>query len=129
MSNFFERDYIDNIFDVIKDYIDKTELEEVNVSSNSKTNTVCISGFKGGYEYTTTLKREQGYRVAGKENSYHLKKCLKNDSDIHFSQNIAREVTRTQIRELLNDGYRQREVAEMLGVSQSLVSKYSRGKI
>ena len=48
---------------------------------------------------------------------------VKNSS---FEVNIGKGALVEQMKELRKDGYKQLEIANMLGVSQSLVSKYLR---
>ena len=78
---------------------------------NTKTGTACLTGSKDGYQYTTTLQKEKHGVI---------------QTHASFEINLGKEALISQIKRLLSEGYRQREVADMLGVSQSLVSKYSR---
>ena len=48
---------------------------------------------------------------------------VKNSS---FEINVGKDALIEQIKELRRQGYKQLEIADMLGISQSLVSKYSR---
>ena len=43
-----------------------------------------------------------------------------------FEINVGKDALIEQIKELRRQGYKQLEIADMLGISQSLVSKYSR---
>lgn len=95
------------ILRVVSDYIAAIGLKNVDLVYNSKTNTVCITGLKNGYRFTTTIRR-----------------C-----DNVIPTNDAREVLKVQIKDLLKDGYKQSDIVRLLGVSQSLVSKYSRDKV
>ena len=93
----------------LENFIFQTGLENVKTSINTKTGTASITGSKGGY--TTTVKREKHGVV---------------QTQASFETNLGKEALISQVKQLLKEGYRQREVADMLGISQSLVSKYSR---
>ena len=41
-----------------------------------------------------------------------------------FEKNLGKDGLKKQIKELYSQGYKQREIADMLGVSQSTVSNY-----
>jgi transcriptional regulator len=43
-----------------------------------------------------------------------------------FESNLGKEALVSQVKSLRKQGYKQQEIADMLGISQSLVSKYSR---
>ena len=95
----------------LESFISQTGLENVKTVINTKAGTASITGSRGGYQYTTTDKREE-HGVIQRHSS--------------FEANLGKEALVSQIKQLLKDGYKQREVADMLGISQSLVSKYSR---
>lgn len=95
----------------LENFISQTELNNVKTSINTKTGTASITGSKDGYQYTTTIKREKHGVI---------------QTQASFETNMGKEALITQVKQLLKEGYRQREVANMLGISQSLVSKYSR---
>lgn len=78
---------------------------------NLKTGTVSITGRKGGYQDTTVMQQEK------------QEKIVKNAT---FEVNVGKEVLIEQIKDLRCEGYKQSEIADMLRVSQPLVSKYSR---
>ena len=103
------------LLDAMNRYIERTGLDEVITSINTKTNTASITGSKDGYQYTTTVKAE---------------KCGTIQTSSVFERDVRKKIGKnalaSQIKDLLNEGYTQREVATMLGVSQPLVSKYSR---
>ena len=96
---------------VVNEFIKQTGLNDAKMTINSKTGTVSIIGRKDGYQYTTTMQQEKHGSV------------VKNSS---FEVNIGKEALIEQIKDLRREGYKQIEIAEMLGISQSLVSKYSR---
>lgn len=100
-----------NVIQTLENFISKTELEDVKTIIDAKAGTASITGSRDGYQYTTTLKRQE-YGVVQTHTS--------------FECNIGKEALISQVKQLLKQGYRQREVANMLGISQSLVSKYSR---
>ena len=95
----------------LENFIFQTGLDNVKTYINTKTGTASITGSKGGYQYTTTVKREKHGVV---------------QTQASFETNLGKEALISQVKQLLKEGYRQREVADMLGISQSLVSKYSR---
>ena len=95
---------------VVNEFIKQTGLNDTKMTINSKTGTVSITGIKDGYQYTTTMQQEKHGSV------------VKNSS---FEVNIGKEALIEQIKDLRREGYKQIEIAEMLGISQSLVSKYS----
>lgn len=100
-----------NALQVLENFILQTGLEDVKTFINTKTGTASITGSRNGYQYTTTVKRENHGTI---------------QSHASFETNLGKEALIAQIKQLLRDGYKQREVADMLGISQSLVSKYSR---
>ena len=95
----------------LENFISQTGLENVKTSINTKTGTASITGSKDGYQYTTTVNREKHGVV---------------QTQASFETNLGKGALISQVKQLLKEGYRQREVADMLGISQSLVSKYSR---
>lgn len=94
-------------------FIEQTGLDDVVTNINTKTNTASITGSKDGYQYTTTVKQED-FGV------------VRTQAVFEKGIGIGKEALASQIKDLLKQGYTQRVVATMLGVSQSLVSKYSR---
>ena len=96
---------------VIDDFLEHTGLENVKMNCNTKTGTACVTGTKDGYQYTTTMKKEANGMI---------------QTNTSFECNLGKEALVSQVKSLLQQGYKQREVADMLGISQSLVSKYSR---
>lgn len=97
--------------DLVNEFIDQVGLNDTKMTINSKTGTVSITGCKDGYQYTTTMQQEKHGNI------------VRNSS---FEVNIGKGALVEQIKELRKDGYKQLEIANMLGVSQSLVSKYLR---
>lgn len=96
---------------LVNEFINQTGLNDTRMTINSKTGTVSITGRKDGYQYTTTMQQEKHGSI------------VRNSS---FEVNVGKEALIEQIKELRSEGYKQLEIAEMLGISQSLVSKYSR---
>ena len=97
--------------DLVNEFVDQTGLNDTKMTINSKTGTVSIIGHKNGYQYTTTMQQEKHGNI------------VRNSS---FEVNVGKEALVEQIKELRKEGYKQLEIADMLGISQSLVSKYSR---
>lgn len=100
-----------NILKAMSDFIANTGLENVKTSYNSKAGSANITGSQNGIQYTTTLQRQKNGVI---------------QTNSQFSNNLGKEALIAQIKELLSQGYTQKEVADMLGISQPLVSKYSR---
>ena len=98
-------------FQALENFVNQTGLENVKTTYNTKTGTACITGTKDGYKYTTTMQKETNGVV---------------QTQSRFESNLGKDALVSQVKSLLKQGYKQREVADMLGISQSLVSKYSR---
>lgn len=98
-------------FQALENFVKQTGLENVKTTYNTKTGTACITGTKDGYQYTTTMQKET-YGVIQTQS------C--------FEFNLGKDALVSQVKRLRQQGYKQREVADMLGISQGLVSKYSR---
>lgn len=111
MDNELQKQKSENVLALVKEFIEQTGLGDAKMTLNSKTGTVSIIGSKGGYQYTTVMQQEkQG-------------KLVKNTT---FAVNVGKEALVEQIKDLRGEGYKQSEIADMLGVSQALVSKYLR---
>lgn len=100
-----------SVLQSLENFITQTGLENVKTEVNTKTGTASITGSKDGYQYTTTMKREKHGVV---------------QTQATFESNLGKEALISQVKQLLREGHKQREVANMLGISQSLVSQYSR---
>lgn len=111
MNNKLKKKDPNNVLQMLNDFIIQTGMENVKTSINTKTGTASITGTKDGYQYTTTVKREKNGII---------------NTHASFEINLGKEALVFQVKQLIKQGYRQREVADMLGISQSLVSKYSR---
>lgn len=100
-----------NVLQAMSDFISNTGLENVKTSYNSKAGSASITGSQNGIQYTTTLQRQQNGVI---------------QTNSQFSNNLGKEALVSQVKELVSQGYKQRQIADMLGISQSLVSKYAR---
>ena len=98
-----------NIMEAIKFLASEIGLDEVKTSFNSKTKTASVVGKKDGIQYTTTLTEHTGGRI---------------QTNSMFEKNLGKDGLKKQINELKCQGYKQQEIADMLGVSQSTVSNY-----
>lgn len=98
-------------FQVLENFVNRTGLENVRTTYNTKTGTACIIGTKNGYQYTTTVQKETHGVI---------------QTQSRFESNLGKDALVSQVKSLLQQRYKQKEVADMLGISQSLVSKYSR---
>ena len=106
---FLEKKKNNNIMEAIKFLASEIGLDEVKTSFNSKTKTASVVGKKDGIQYTTTLTEHTGG-------------CIQTNS--MFEKNLGKDGLKKQIKELKCQGYKQQEIADMLGVSQSTVSNY-----
>lgn len=98
-----------NIMSAINNLITNVGLDDVKTNFNSKAGIASITGSKDGIQYTTTLTKQ-------------LHGVIKTTSQ--FSVNLGKEALTNQIKDLRKQGYKQREIADMLKVSQATVSKY-----
>lgn len=98
-------------FQALENFVNQTGLKNVKTSYNTKTGTACITGTKDGYQYTTTMQKER-YGVV--------------QTQSRFESNLGKDALVSQVQSLRRQGYRQQEIADMLGISQASVSKYSR---
>lgn len=101
-----------NILSVMSELVNGIGLENVKTSFNSKTGTASITGIRDGIQYTTTLKTQ--------------KNGIIQTSSQFDVENISKKALKMQIKDLKKQGYKQREIAEMLGISQPTVSNYLR---
>ena len=111
MDNGLQKQKSGDALALVKEFIEQTGLSDAKMTLNSKTGTVSITGRKGGYHYTTVMQQEKQGKI------------VKNTT---FAVNVGKEALIEQIKDLRREGYKQSEIADMLGVSQALVSKYSR---
>lgn len=111
MNNELQKHKSRNALTLVKEFIDQTGLDDTKMTLNSKTGTVSITGRRNGYQFTTVMQQEKQGNI------------MRNST---FAVNVGKEALIEQIKDLRREGYKQSEIADMLGVSQSLVSKYSR---
>lgn len=97
----------------VNDLVISIPLNDVKATYNTKTGTASVTGHRDGIQYMTTLSGEAGG-------------IIKTDS--MFNKNMGRNALSDQIKKLSKDGYKQSEIANMLGVSQPTVSNYLRRK-
>lgn len=98
-----------SILESMDNFIKCTELKDVKTVFDSKKGTATISGCRDGVQYTTTMKKQKNGVVK---------------TESMFGTNLGKSALTEQIKELKSQGYKQREIADMLGISQSSVSKY-----
>ena len=99
------------LFNAMNRLVEDIALDEVKTYYNAKTGTASVTGHRDGIQYTTTLSK-------------HSEGVIKTDS--MFSLNMGREALGMQIKKLKKEGYKQSEIAAMLGISQPTVSNYLR---
>lgn len=98
-----------SFFPIAEDFVVTNQLEDAKMMLNTKAGTISILGSKDGCQYTTTIKRhEQGMTQTSST----------------FSTNMGKEALVAQVKELRKEGCKQKAIADMLGISQSSVSKY-----
>ena len=102
---------IPNALKTVDNFINATGLQDVKASFNSKTGTASITGKKDGFQYCTTISKEDNGTIFQQSK---------------FDLNFGKDALVSQIKELRKQNYKQQQIADMLGISQSLVSKYSR---
>lgn len=84
-------------------------LKDVKAQFNSKAGTASVTGHLNGIQYTTTLSRQPGGVIQTKSS---------------FDKGMGRDALKNQIKQLKKEGYKQSEIAGMLGISQPTVSNY-----
>lgn len=90
-------------------YLEGNQMILCYLSTVSLNFSVAFFSIKDGIQYTTTLTKQ-------------LHGVIKTTSQ--FSVNLGKEALTNQIKDLRKQGYKQREIADMLKVSQATVSKY-----
>ena len=98
-----------NMLEALNEMMSKIQLSDVKAQINTKAGTVSITGHRNGIQYTTTLSKQPEGVI---QTSSKLKKEIGSDA------------LKNQIHNLRKDGFKQTEIANMLGVSQPTVSKY-----
>lgn len=96
------------LINAIIEFQNTNQMTNVQVSGNTRNNSFLIYGEKNNIAYTTTL---QQLRTGQIETNSKFHKCNGNDRT-------------KQIKELYKLGYKQIEIAQMLGISQSAVSQH-----
>lgn len=109
MNNKIMKKQSQNILTLISNLVSNLGLNDVKTSFNSKTGTASIIGTKDGFQCTTTLRKEL---------------CGVVQTTTKFATNLGKEALHLQIIDLRKQGYRQQQIADMLGISQATVSKY-----
>lgn len=91
------------------EFVNANNLKNVKMKVDQAKGTAIITGEKDMFIYSTTIKKEpHGY--------------IKTNTE--FPSNMTKEEKIEQIKSLLNKGYTQNQIADILGISQALVSKY-----
>lgn len=98
-----------DILTTVSDFISRIDLNDVVTKFDSKSGVASISGNKDGIQYTTTMK-EYDYGIV--------------ETRTKFAINLVKDALTNQIKNLRNQGYKQTEIAKMLNISQSTVSKH-----
>lgn len=93
----------------IHSFIQRTGMQDVKTRLETKSGVASISGYRDGVRYTTTMKFEDNGSIL---------------TQSEFDSNLSKDALYSQIHSLYKQGYTQVEIAEMLGISQSTVSKY-----
>lgn len=88
-----------------------SKLEDARVSMDTKTGTATVTGRRDGLQYTTTV-RSNLYGTTQTPSVYAV--------------NVGRDALINQVKQLRGQGYKQNDIATMLGISQVSVSKYLR---
>lgn len=100
-----------NLLAAINELVGNVPLSDIKTHYNAKTGTASVTGHRNGIQYTTTL-------------SSHPEGVIQTNS--MFNKDVGRDALELQIKKLKKEGYKQTEIAEMLGISQPTVSNYLR---
>lgn len=100
------------ILEYLRRFVHDTGFDEFKTSYNSRTGTATVTGKKDGMQYTTTIQRN---------------KYGETRTSSHYNVTVGRKALIEQVKQLRRQGYKQTEIADMLGISQSSVSNYLRG--
>ena len=100
-----------NILDAVNNLVGNLPLDDVKTQYNAKTGTASITGHRNGIQYTTTLSAQPEGVI---------------QTNSMFAKNMGQDALENQIKKLKKEGYKQTEIAEMLGISQPTVSNYLR---
>lgn len=99
------------ILSVLGKFVKDTGLQDVRTKLDSRTGTATITGNRDGMQYTTTIQHNR---------------CGATKTISQYDTSVGRGAMIEQVKELHRQGYRQTEIADMLGVSQGTVSNYLR---
>lgn len=99
------------LIEAVNSLVNNSTLEDIQTHFNAKTGTASITGHRNGIQYTTTLSSQPEGVI---------------QSNSMFNKNLGKDALEIQIKKLKRDGYKQIEIAEMLGISQPTVSNYLR---
>ena len=100
-----------NILTVMDNLVSDIGLNDVKTTFDSKTGIASVIGNKDGFQYTTTLTKHMNGVV---------------QTTTQFATNLGKEALISQIKALRKQGYKQQQIADMLKISQAIVSKYLR---
>lgn len=95
----------------ISQFIEDARLDDIRMSLDTKTGTATVSGRRDGMQYTTTIQSN-------------LHGTTRTSSA--YSVNVGKDALIEQAKQLRRQGYKQTQIAAMLGVSQATISKYLR---
>lgn len=111
MGNDLMKKQAQNILTAINDLVSDIGLNDVKTNFDSKTGIASVIGNKDGFQYTTTLTK-------------HINGVVQTTTQ--FATNLGKEALITQIKDLRKQGFKQKQIADMLKISQATVSKYLR---
>lgn len=111
MSNKIVKRQSQHLLVVISDLISQIGLSNVKQSFNSKAGVATITGTKDGIQHTITLTKQLHGVI---------------QTTAQFATNLGRDALIAQAKDLRKQGYKQQQIAHMLGISQATVSKYLR---
>ncbi len=100
-----------SVIEFLTDYTKKSDLDDIEVHINVKKGLATISGHKNGIRATTTISIEQSQD-----------QTTKADDDRALTKRILTDT----VKRLHSDGFTQKEIARIMGISQSSVSIYLR---
>lgn len=111
MSHEITKKQSQNFLVAISDLVAKIGLNDVKQSFNSKAGIATVSGTKDGIQHTITLTKQLHGVI---------------QTTAQFAANMGRDALIAQAKNLSKQGYKQQQIALMLGVSQATISKYLR---
>lgn len=90
-------------------FIEDSRLENIKLTLNSRTGTTSVTGDRDGLHYACTIQCNRYGEVR---------------TESQYTTNLGKDIMIEQIKELRKQGHKQVDIANMLGVSQPLVSRY-----